>query len=251
MYTEISKAPTSYPLIKEKFNCEKLYEKLDITKPIHEQEGMFTAYLDNNKEVNVEPGHGVLCIFQGMDGKNYILGSPRINPAADKPIELQASIGGRVTKGMSIKDSLQKTLDYKTHEKFPSLNEFSFSSSYFCHRKYEWDMCYLTLIATSTKKYSLDELKEIAISINTASKTKAESKDHFFYEVYELKEIISAAQKTKGLPEGSGKPETLLKNYLNEETKNYVIFDDIATSGLASSLKDILEPAENKGRLIY
>lgn len=244
MQVKTSKTWTSYPITKETFNCEKIYENLDATKPITEQEGVFITYTEGNEIKKAYPGHGLLCIFQSVDGKNYILGSPRANPAADKPIELQASIGGRVTEGVSIKDSLQKAIDYKTHGKFPSLNAFSFSPIYFCHRKHEWDMCYLTLTATSTKKYTLDELKEMAKSINAVSETKAENKERFFYEIYELSEVIPAAQKTNGLPEGSGKPSTPLKNHLNGETKNHVIFDDTATSGLASSLRDILEPPQ-------
>lgn len=250
MHTKISKTPTPYPITKETFNCEKIYEHLDATKPITEQEGVFTTYTEGNEIKKAYPGHGVLCVFQGVDGKHYILGSPRPNPAADKPIELQASIGGRVTDGVSIKDSLQKTVDYKAHGKFPSLNEFSFSPLYFCHRKHEWDMCYLTLTATSTKKYTLEELKEMVKSINDISQTKAESsKERFFYEIYELSEVIPAAQKTNGLSEGSGKPATPLKNHLSGETKNYVIFDDTATSGLASSLRDILDPPQKKEEL--
>jgi hypothetical protein len=209
MYIEMPKSPIS--LSKKSFNCQKMCENLDITKPITAQQGVFAAYTDGSEIKKVNLGHGVLCVFQCVDGKAYVLGSPSRLSEDGKSFELQASTGGRVTERVSIKESLQNTLNYKTHQKFPSLDEFSFSSTYFCHRDSKWDMCYLTCIANSKKTYKMEELKNIVKSINDESEKKPEaSKERFFYGIYELSEVVSAAQKTKDLPQ---KPGTPLKNH--------------------------------------
>lgn len=221
------------------FKLKKSNTTLNPSNPINDQQDVCLQYRVGEDIKNVSPGNGTICIFQGTDGNNYVLSSSRPYPQLPNVKGLQVSIGSAANVSVSLEESLQEAITKKTYSKFPSLKEFSIAKDYFCNRDYgdNWNMCYLTTIAISKKKYSVAELKDMADSINAVAQTKPE-REQFFYGIYELAPIVTAAQQQ--VAGASAATPVQLHNYLKEDAEaaeQHIIFDDASTAGLASPLQ--------------
>lgn len=122
----------------------------------------------------------------------------------------------------SLLESIRKDFQDDIHDIF-CLSDFYISPQFVCHREPdwgEWSVCFLKLISLYQSPCDMPFLIQKITQLNLLSPSP--------YGIYNFNEIIKAAALTAYLPEGSTKKKSFVKNYLNEELEEIVIFDDNA-----------------------
>lgn len=224
--------PTEPLLTKQAFTFRKVIDNLDLNKSILDQKEVKLGYLDKGVSVSVSAKHDIITLFK-INDDYFVLGSPIKNPVSDHPIELKISIGGskKANYSQSLRMSLANEMAAETQHKL-SLSDFTLSPYHVCSRQPnwgDWSVTFIEVVALSNNISDLEALKKKVVSMNTNMHTP--------YGIYKLDDVVLAAKKTAGLPEGSGKQTSLLKNYLNDKYEGTVIFNDNDLAELFSSLK--------------
>jgi hypothetical protein len=217
---------------KEEFTFREVITGLDLEKSILEQKEVMLSYIEDGIKKSVPAKHDIIVLFK-IENEYFVLGLPIENPISDNPIELKTSIGGlnKANYSVPVSVSLNRDMVADTHGKL-SLPEFDISPYYVCSRQPnwgEWSVCFVEIVSLSKNITSLEELKKKVTSINEGS--------NLSYGIYKLDNVILAAKKTAGLPEGSSKEKTELRNYLNDKSEHMVIFNDNDMAKLFSNLK--------------
>lgn len=223
--------PSGKLLTKNEFKLRKVVKALDLEKPIVEQKEMILNYADKGVKKSVPAKHDIITAFK-INGDYFVLARPITNPIADHPVELKVSLGGikKANYNVPLSTSINNEMILETQDEF-SLSDFYLSPYHVTSRQPDWgkwSVSFIEMAGLAKNITSLSILKKKVMAMN--------ERTEFSYGIYKLNEVIQAAKKTAGKPEGSDKRATLLTNYLDNTSQNMVVFNDNDITTLFSKL---------------